>query len=602
MATPENTPDKREAGAATPTPAKHAANESNAAGSVTDPDPMAKLDQEPPETTHRRQLNAGPPPPLGSAAYVGLAGEIVRAIEPHTEASTAAVLTQLLAAFGNAVGRGPHFEAEATPHFTILSLGVVGATAAARKGSSWAQARRLIEAADPDWSRRVVTGLSSGEGLTYQVRDAEEPPEGADEETTKNLDQGAPDKRLLAVEEELSSVLTRMGRDTNTLSEVLRQAWDGKTLDALTKTNRTRSTRAHVTVIGHITAEELTRTLTATEQANGFANRFLWIYSDRARMLPFGGDLRSVDWNPYTARLRGAIESARDVGLVELDRDAAAMFADRYPELSTPPEGLLGAVTARGPAQVRRLAMIYTLIDGRTITTGEDMQAALAIWDYSTASARHIFGDSRGDPTADDIHRWLLQTPNGLTATEINDRFHGHKTTEEIGAALVTLEEDGKVRSTEEKTAGRPVTRWASTLSGKSGKSGKSPLEPVDTPLIPLIPLNPQSPTGDETAIAEIESDPPPGPNDNPPPGATVTPEAHHRQALDGLNRAMTDLPDPDIVNLDLPELVELEAAMNAAMEDDDDAAAHRAIDAWRDGHLQHIQRLADQDKIGKAA
>src|SRR5438128_2157582 len=46
------------------------------------------------------------PEPLRAAAFHGLAGEFVRAVDPHTEADPAAMLTQFLAAFGNACGRG----------------------------------------------------------------------------------------------------------------------------------------------------------------------------------------------------------------------------------------------------------------------------------------------------------------------------------------------------------------------------------------------------------------------------------------------------------------------------------------------------------------
>src|SRR5437660_378269 len=45
--------------------------------------------------------------PMASAALTGLAGEIVRTIEPHTEADPVAILLQFLVAFGNVVGRNP---------------------------------------------------------------------------------------------------------------------------------------------------------------------------------------------------------------------------------------------------------------------------------------------------------------------------------------------------------------------------------------------------------------------------------------------------------------------------------------------------------------
>ena len=57
----------------------------------------------------------GWPEPPAPAAYHGLAGEIVQAIAPHTEADPVAVLVQLLVACGALIGRGAWFEVEADP-------------------------------------------------------------------------------------------------------------------------------------------------------------------------------------------------------------------------------------------------------------------------------------------------------------------------------------------------------------------------------------------------------------------------------------------------------------------------------------------------------
>ncbi len=77
----------------------------------------------------------GWPQRLEKEAYYGVAGEIVRAIEPHTEADPAALLIQLLVAFGSAVGRGPYFPVEADRHHPNLFCCVAGETSKARKGT-----------------------------------------------------------------------------------------------------------------------------------------------------------------------------------------------------------------------------------------------------------------------------------------------------------------------------------------------------------------------------------------------------------------------------------------------------------------------------------
>ena len=84
-------------------------------------------------------------------AYVGLAGEVVRTIEPHTESDSAALLLQFLTCFGNAVGRGPHFRVEGDQHFTVLNIVLVGATAKSRKGTSSGRIREIFKVADGEW-------------------------------------------------------------------------------------------------------------------------------------------------------------------------------------------------------------------------------------------------------------------------------------------------------------------------------------------------------------------------------------------------------------------------------------------------------------------
>lgn len=75
-----------------------------------------------------------------------------------------------------------------------------------------------------------MTGLSSGEGLIWAVRDP----------TTQ--DPGITDQRLLVAEPEFASVLKAASREISTLSPTLRSAWDGRPLAILTRTAPARST------------------------------------------------------------------------------------------------------------------------------------------------------------------------------------------------------------------------------------------------------------------------------------------------------------------------------------------------------------------------
>ncbi len=108
--------------------------------------------------------------------FYGLAGDVVRTIEPETESDPIALLVQFLVFFGNAIGHGPHFMAEADRHALNLFVVLVGVTSKGRKGTSLGHIRRLFEAVDPHWVGDCVkSGLSSGEGIVWAVRDGDAP-------------------------------------------------------------------------------------------------------------------------------------------------------------------------------------------------------------------------------------------------------------------------------------------------------------------------------------------------------------------------------------------------------------------------------------------
>ena len=114
-------------------------------------------------------------PTKESEAYWGLAGRIVRAIDPYTEADPVAVLLHVLLGVGNVVGPGLHSPVESMRHGLNEFAVLVGRTSKARKGQAWATPRKLLLAVDNDWAlTRIKHGLSSGEGVIYHVRDRRE--------------------------------------------------------------------------------------------------------------------------------------------------------------------------------------------------------------------------------------------------------------------------------------------------------------------------------------------------------------------------------------------------------------------------------------------
>jgi hypothetical protein len=410
------------------------------------------------------------PRALSEAAFQGLAGTIVREIAPQTEADTSGLLLQLLTGFGNMVGRQAHFDVGAVQHFANLFCVLVGRTAKARKGTSWAEVYSLLAETDPEWANsRIRSGLSSGEGLIWEVRDPLEKPkkpkkEGDHSSEHNDVEEaGVPDKRLLVTEFEFASPLRMIRREGNVLSAVIRHAWDRGDLATLTKNSPARATNAHISIIGHITRDELLREFSATEGSNGFANRILWDCVRRSQLLPFGGRVSRTVRQNLAKRLRRTFAFARVAGEMSFSERARRLWKRKYVELAQDFPGLLGAITSRSEAQVLRLSMIYALLGRSVVIKIQHLRAALEVWRYCEDSARCIFGDSFGDPVADAVLRNLRRSPRGITRSNIREIFSRNRSEEEISNGLRVLAESGLARFETEVTGGRPAERWFAT-------------------------------------------------------------------------------------------------------------------------------------------
>ena len=403
-----------------------------------------------------------PWPTLDEAAYYGLAGTIVRTIAPNTEGDPVAVLVQFLVMFGNAIGRYPYYVVEADRHYPNLFACLVGKSSRGRKGTSAGYPQRLLREADTAWGPRVLGGLSSGEGVIWQVRDPIITLNKDGEEVTK--DKGSDDKRLLILETEFARGLAKMTQEGNVLSAILRQAYDHGSLRTLVS-GRTHSpvtaTDAHVSVVTHITLDELQRLLSETEAGNGFANRFLWVCTQRAQLLPDGGGYPEQTMAPYAQQVDTALHAARSMGRMTRSEAARAWWRQIYPTLTEERAGLFGAITARAEAHVLRLSLVYALLDQTATIPPDHLDAAYAVWRYCDASARYIFGELLGDPLADELLRMLrVAGRQGMTRTDLSNALGRNVPAARIGQALARLQRDHLVGCQSTSTAGRPVEHW----------------------------------------------------------------------------------------------------------------------------------------------
>lgn len=408
------------------------------------------------------------PAPLSAAAFQGLAGEIVHTLLPETEADEAGLLAHALVFFGNCVGHTAHCEVGSKRHFANANVICIGRSSKGRKGTAADEVRSLLDIADPAWSReKISTGLSSGEGVIHHVRDRtmRQEPEKVNGKPTGQLvtvvaDPGVEDKRLLVLETEFAGVLKVAARDGNILSSVLRQAFDDGNLGTLSKNTPTRATGSHVSVVGHITKDELHKHLTETDSVNGFSNRFLWVCVRRSKELPDGGYLPYAERAHLAEKLNASIRIGAANGRLARDPAASKLWREVYSELSRERDGLWGSSTSRGEVMVIRLSLIYALLDQSHVIRRPHLEAALAFWQYCEASAAWIFGLASSNPLANAIFDALRVFPAGMTRNAIMNHFARRKSSKEIQVALEALAAQGRVRSEREKTAGRPAETW----------------------------------------------------------------------------------------------------------------------------------------------
>lgn len=412
------------------------------------------------------------PAPPDAAAYHGPAGELVALIDPATEADPVAVLISFLVAFGNAIGRSAYFMADGARHFANMFAVLIGATSKGRKGTSWNRQAEILRDVDQEWAPRIMGGLSSGEGLIWAVRDPiikKEKKKGKNGEPDTVefvvVDSGESDKRLMILESEFAGVLKVLSREGNNLSVIVRQAWESGELRSITKNAPAQATNAHISIIGHITGDELREKLDSNETTNGLGNRFLWFAVRRSKELPDGGCIPRDQVEPISRTVAAAVDFAKTCGQMTRDAEAKATWHAIYHDLSEAKPGLAGSLTSRSEAQVMRLAMIYALLDRSVVIRQVHLEAALAVWEYCEASVTWCFGSKIGNTTADTIIDALTQAgAAGMSRTEISSLFGRNLPSEKLSTALKTLLDRGLARRDfvrqDDGKGGRPIEMW----------------------------------------------------------------------------------------------------------------------------------------------
>ena len=374
------------------------------------------------------------PAPPDEAAYHGLAGELVRAVTPFTEADPVGILGSVLAIFG-ALARGHWFDqgSEQTPNIYVC---LVGETATGRKGTAQYVARTIFNVAlTTAWQDILLVGLESGQALAREMND--------------RYAAGTGDPRALVWEAELARLLSTMGREGSTVSTTLRDAWDGMPIGraVVARKDSTMASVHHIGLLAGITDMELRARLTRVETANGFGNRLIWLSVRRPQLVPFPRPVAELVTDDLAQRLRAAVEGAKRGGSHVWDAEAARLWESFY-RAQRPRVGLSGSLLARTESQVVRLALLYGLLDGcgRELRR-EHLAAAIAIWEYATRTVGYVWGTITGEPYADSLLGMLRHPGERLTWEDAKRNLSVNGAV--MDTAVTTLSRLGMIRVVE---------------------------------------------------------------------------------------------------------------------------------------------------------
>jgi hypothetical protein len=426
----------------------------------------------------------------------GVVGDLLRRVELETEADPVAIATTFLTALGNVIGRGPYAVVDGTRHGLNLFVSIVGGTSEGRKGTSMGIVRRIMRDVDADWVRWCRTpNLVSGEGLIDRVRDdvyrmMVDKKTGQPENVL--VEPGVEDKRLLCEIQELAGTMRAGRSERSTLFQTMREAWDGVDLATMSKNSRRTATEPHVSIVSHVTPEELAKLQTDADVYGGSWNRFLWIASKRARLRPHGGDFE--DLGDLQDRVRSVVTHARNVGKMRRTPAADRLWeTEYYRRAEIRAGGVVGAILGRAEPQLLRLSMLAALARESDVVDVEDLAAALALWQYADETVRMLFSGCE-DPLVSRLIEAIRSDP-GISRSALHRATAKTMPSAKFVATLEQAAATGAVESERVETAGRPREIWRHRgARGEKAKRAESPVADGGETFSPKTPLSPEKP------------------------------------------------------------------------------------------------------------
>ena len=431
------------------------------------PAPSTEEDDDPDQTRS--------PPQTTPGMFPGLLKEIIKECCSRSEAVPVAVCAHVLMRFAALVGPMVYLpigdERRRLNEF-MLMIGPTGLG----KGASGHGPKRIFKRVEEylqlDLDRQLQAGksqgvnrfsqlkvhsggLSSGEGLAAALEDGKA---GSDDNPPVT------DKRLFVLEPEFSNIMSLCQRVGNTLSIVLRNAFDGMPIQPLTKRDKVKVSDPFVCLLANITDKELTRHEQGDMMAaNGMLNRFLILWQQPTRDVPFPDPIPDERVDHLARQLADQIIAARRghhethyqrirslSWCLNLNESARRYWSRHYSALINRPDAeQVQALTRRHRLHALILGGLFALLEGHTIIQKAHLKTALAWVDYSRQSVTYAYQSQRLQQQAEENHRAarrilyavvLLNQKHGrCTRTDLHNFYQRKLKAAAITQALETL-------------------------------------------------------------------------------------------------------------------------------------------------------------------
>jgi hypothetical protein len=395
-----------------------------------------------------------PAPRLGVAAYHGPVGDLLRLVEPQTEAHQAAVGAILLTKIGAIIGRRATVHVGEHHHHANLFTLIVGETSTGAKGSADSVVDRFLEDVDLSfYERHVVSGFGSGEALISTFRDLR----------PTEIDKGElpREKRRVIDEPEFSRVLRVAHKEGSILGQVVRQGFDYKPIQHRTTTHGTYiATGHHLSVVGSITPNELEACVSDLDVNNGLLNRFIFVHSQLSQLLPFGGYIdpgerqgiakqvaAAMDWlaTPADDDLDGHGHGPVHYFISDDGSPLARLWQPWYERVRPGRADDETALAKRHHVIAARIANIYAVLDQANELEPKHLEAGMAWTQYSLDSTRYFFGEVLAGKAGELLAAIRRAGDKGLDGTGQQAVFSNHLSADEARKLRHDLEHHGLI-------------------------------------------------------------------------------------------------------------------------------------------------------------